>query len=90
MLQTEVAHHIVALIPRAGIVVGVHGHAAMRKVQVAIGGKEVVHHLVLIVAAQQVEGIPVQLVERGAPGTERGSGFVAADGGYQCAVGLRC
>ena len=57
--QAEVAHHVVALVPRTGIVVGVHRHAPMREPQVTVLGKEVAHHLVLVVATQQVEGIPV-------------------------------
>ena len=77
VLQSEVAHHIVALVPTAGVVVGIHRHAAMCEPQVAVLGKQAVHHLVLVVAAQQVEGIPVQFVERGAPGVERHPSFVS-------------
>ena len=83
VVQHEVAGNVVATVPTAGVVVGVHRHAAMGETQVAVGGEDAVHQFVLVLPREHVEGIPVQFVERGAPGAEHDALLRAVDGTHR-------
>ena len=71
--QFQVSRHFVAAVPRAGIVIGVHGDASASELQVTVWRKEIVHDFVLFVTGQHQQGIPIQLVKGGSPRPEHGS-----------------
>ena len=81
--QFEVAGHLAAAVPGTGIVIGVHRHASQGEAQVTVGRIDAPHEFILFLACQQVEGIPVQLVERGAPSPELCSLLPSVEG-QQC------
>ena len=68
--QFQIPGHLVATIPRTGIVVGVHGNTPTGNTQIPLRRKYVFQYLVLFVTGQHAQCVPIQFIKRGTPRLE--------------------
>ncbi len=67
MFERKITGHLVAAVPVAGIVIGIHRYTTHVYAQFTVRGKHAPHHRRLRAVGQHRDGIVASLVEAGAP-----------------------
>ena len=73
MFQLEVTGYLIATVPVAGVVVGIHGEASHCKLQISFRSKQLLKNNLLLLPWKHVECIPSKFIKACPPGLEESS-----------------